>query len=463
MTTITTPLKALHLLTKTNNSISKLPHIHTLFLVFYFSFSTLFSNAQCIVAPPPLTCPIAGSIELTEGASVNTGNTYTVSATSNLNNITMNGGDLVVCGSLNLSNITFNSGNLYVAPSGNLTVNNSTAVVLGNNSSIYNYGNILFQVSIVTGTNNIIYNCALNSVFNIPFNQMVIQGPNTYFINNGLFNSNFFIVQSTNSPNVICSGNGSAITTGIMINQFANAFNSPLGISCIQITNQIINSQPMTTSSNVQICYQAALVNVIQGPNFGNATVNNSCTSCSIALPLEIVELKASCFSNKIHVTWSVESEPSCAEYTIQRSTDGFIFEDAIVVECQGNSTSQLQYTAVLPVNYLAEQEYVKLKRTETNGGTLTSNTINVICPTVTTISIYPTMIVTPFITVNADQWIESITMYSMDGKVVQRFPVDGSQKEIVIEIDNLVAIGQYMLTVLTESTRVDKLLRIVR
>ena len=53
--------------------------------------------------------------------------------------------------------------------------------------------------------------------------------------------------------------------------------------------------------------------------------------------------------------------------------------------------------------------------------------------------------------------------MYSMDGKVVQQFHVDGNQKEIVIEIGHQVAIGQYLLTVLTESTRVDKLLRIVR
>lgn len=427
-----------------------------------FSGISFVSNSQCLTVPAPLSCPIAGAIALTDNTTLTAGNTYTLTGTSSFTNITMNGGTLVVCGTLNLANFTFNSGTIYVASGGSLNVNTSASIVFGSNSNIYNFGSVYFASSIVTGTNNIIYNCLISSYFNIPFNQLVIQGPNTYFINNGIFNSSYFIVQSNNSANVICSGTGSVITTGIMINQFANAFNSPNGPSCIQITNTIINSQPMTTSPNVDICYVAATVSVVSGPGFGSATVNNNCTSCSIPLPVGIITSSATCYDLKLHVNWTVDSETDCAEYHVQRSDDGIHFNDALAVACQGTSPAPTEYSVELPSGFTAKQEYVRLKRTEMNGNAAVSNTMVVDCSLGLTIDIYPTMVTTPYVTVNSDKPITSIALYGMDGKLVQTFEV-GDKKEVVIEIGSQVAIGQYMLTVKTDMTRVDKLLRVVR
>jgi hypothetical protein len=433
-------------------------------LLLCFSITSLLSAAQCIVTPPPLTCPIAGAIPLTNGMSVSSGNTYTATGVSNFTNITMNGGTLVVCGTLNVTTtFAFNSGNIYVAPGGTLNINHSAAVVFGANSNIYNYGNVTFQVSIVTGTNNVICNCALSSNFTVAFNQMVIQGPNTYFINNGTFNSSFFIVQSTNSANVVCSGPGSVINTGIMINQFANAFNSPNGASCVHITGQIINSQAMTASPNVQICYIAGSVNVVQGPNFGSATVNNNCATCSIPLSTGITEPKAVCYDSKVHVSWTADAETACSGYAIQRSADDIHFDDALQVECQGQNAGPVDYSVELPANYSLKQEYVRLKRTETNGNASVSSSMSVNCDPGIMVAIYPTMVTSGSVTIHSDQRIESVIMYSMDGKQVQLFEIDGDQKEVVIALGDQVAIGQYLLTVKTEHTRVDKLLRVVR
>jgi len=435
--------------------------LKSLFLLIFFSIVTYFSDAQCLT-PVPVPAPDPGNIVLTNGASVNSGNTYQFTGTSNFSNFTMNGGTLIVYGTLNITNtFAFNSGTIIVAPGATHNITHSAAVVFGSNSNIYNYGTTTFNVSIVTGSNDVVYN-AQGATFTVAFNQMVIGGPNTDFVNNGMFNSSDFIVQSNNSPNPVCLGAGSAINTGVMINQYGNAFTSPSGASCVQITNQIINSQPMTNSSNVNICYQAGSVSVVQGPNFGAATINNNCSTCAIPLPLGVSGTKAICFDSKIRFSWSMDSEMDCAEYAVQRSSDGQHFEDAIHVECQGQGASSAEYSVDIPANYLLKEEYVRLKKTESNGTVLTTDPLSVNCEPGVMVTIYPTMVFNDLITVNSEQNIQSVTMFGMDGKEVQRFAIDAGQKMAVIQLNSQLAIGQYLLTVQTEHVRVDKLLRVM-
>jgi len=432
-------------------------------LLFVFLSPHLQLNSQCLPVPTPINCPVAGSIPVSEGMVLTAGNTYTVTGTLNINNLTMSGGTLVVCGTLNLANLTFNSGSMYIPTGGffNYT-NGSTALVMGANSNIYNYGIASFACSIVTGPNNIIYNCLTTSQFNLPFNQMVVQGPNTFFVNNGSFVSSFFIVQSTNSANVICSGPGSSISTNTMINQFGNAFNSPNGPSCILIGNQIINPQQMTNSSNVNICYNAATVNTIVGPAFGSATLNTPCISCSVMLPTGIVSTSVECTDLKIQVKWLTDSEPSGAVYDVQQSEDGSFFTDVAQVVCEYPSQEPQSYSTEIPTAYTGNSAYIRLKRTTGTNETTYSQSLSVNCSQNAGIQIFPTMVSGSEVTILAEEPIESIIMYSMDGKKVQTFQAQ-DKKEMVINIDNSVAIGQYLLTVKTKNTRLDKLLRLAR
>lgn len=421
--------------------------------------------AQCAVVPPEPNCSVSGAIPLTNGASVNTGQTYVVTGSSTFSNITMNGGTLIVCGSLTISNtLTYNSGTLSIPSSGTFNyVGSGSALVLGSNSTIYNYGNFTSGVSIVTGANNLIMNCSITSQFTIPFNQFVIQGPNTQFANNGSFNSSFFIVQNSNSANVVCSGTGSVISTGTMINQYANAFVSPGGASCVQITNQIINSQPMTSSSNVVICYNSSTVGVSGSPNFGAATISNPCSSCSVPLPTELVTSSAGCENMKIQVSWSAESEQTCEEYVIQRSENGFTFEDAMTVSCQNNlSPDPAVYAVELDPLSNTEEEYIRLKRVDNSGEEIVYDVLQVDCSKDLSIYVYPTWVTDDWITVTAPERIESIILYSMQGKQVQSFLVE-DEKETSIRLNPEVAIGQYLLSVKTKNYRNDKLLRILR
>lgn len=428
------------------------------FILYFFSPIVF---GQCLTPPPAITCPVAGGISLTEGMVLTAGNTYVVTGTQNIGNITMSGGSLVICGTLNLANLTFNSGTINISPGGNFNyTNGTTALVMGANSNIVNYGNVNFSSSIVTGANNTIFNSSINSVFQIPFNQMVVQGPNTFFINNGVFNSSFFIVQSTNSAGVICSGNGSVITTNTMINQFNNAFTTPVGASCIQIFQQIINSQPMTSTSNVNICYQNGSVNVIQGPNFGSATINNGCTTCSIPLSVQIKGAKAVCEQEKIRIEWQTDHEPTPCTYTVQHSEDGILFSDFSVQENTFLSTQAMDYSAELTLDGIPEPEYFRVCRIAPDNSILYSETLTVDCAPAGALSIYPTMVTGEEITVVSNEVISHIILYAMDGKCVQVFPVS-DKRETILRLNPSVANGHYLLSVQTKTMRVDKLLRI--
>lgn len=437
-------------------------HLVVLCILFFLNFPSV-ASGQCLPVPPPVTCPVAGGIPLTEGAVLNTGNTYVVTGTMNLSAITMNGGSLVICGTLNLANLTFTSGTINVSPGGvfNYT-NGSIALVMGANSNIYNYGNINFSCSIVTGANNVIYNCTIGSVFSTPFNQLVVQGPNTFFVNNGIFNSSFFIVQSTNSPGVICSGPGSVITTNTMINQFANAFSSPNGPSCIQIISQIINSQPMTNSSNVNICYQIGSVSVFQGPAFGNATVSPNCATCAIPLPVTFTEANVNCSNQKIQVDWQTESEPTPCQYAVQTSDDGSEFNDISTVEATSISAEAITYSAELDLNYVTKPGYLRIRRTASDNSISYSPILTVDCAGEALVDIYPTMVTGDEITIVSNEPISEIVLYSIDGKRVQVFPIP-DKHEFVITLNRDVALGQYVLTVQGSTIRVDKMLRIIR
>lgn len=419
--------------------------------------------SQCLPVPPAVTCPVAGSIPLTEGAVLTTGNTYVVTGVQNINSITMNGGSLVICGTLNLANITFTSGTIQVSSGGvfNYT-NGSVAVVMGANSNIYNYGTVNFSCSIVTGANNVIYNCTTSSVFSTPFNQLVVQGPNTFFINNGIFTSSYFIVQSTNSPGVICSGNGSVIVTNTMINQFNNAFSSPNGPSCIQIISQIINSQSMTNSANVNICYQSGSVSVFQGPAFGSATLNPGCSTCAIPLPVTFTSAKATCYDEKIQIEWNTQSEPTPCLYAVQASDDGAQFSDVTTLETTATSTNAIAYSTELNLNGAAKPGYLRVRRTSPDNTNAYSPVITVDCPEEAQLSIYPTMVTGDGINIICNEPISEIVLYSVDGKRVQVFPVP-DKREFVITLNKDIALGQYVLTVQAKTVRTDKILRIIR
>lgn len=280
--------------------------------------------AQCGPVIPEPDCNSPGGVEVFEGAVIGMGQTFIVTSLATLNTITVNGGTLIICSGLNINSLNFTSGTIAVTSSGTLNLTNGgIATVFGNSCNLINFGSIVSQSSIVTGPNNLIYNYSPASSFNIPFNQMVVQGPNSQVINNGLFNSSFIVNSSNNTISPFCLGAGSITTTGIMINQYPIGFLTPDPYACLMISNTIMNSQTLTDTSNTAICYNAGSVSVIGSPLFGPAIVNNACNSCYIPLGIDGVNMDAFEANECIQVLMEISTIEDVLKIELERLNDG--------------------------------------------------------------------------------------------------------------------------------------------
>lgn len=403
-----------------------------------------------MLAPASMACNPAGSISLINNDVVSSGQIKTVSSALNYGSLTMSGGTLVVCGSLTLSAFSFNSGTIVINPGASLQINTGSSIVFGNNCCIFNWGNFTITSSIVTGQNNIIYNVSTSSVFNVAFNQLVIQGPNTYVINNGLISSSYVIVQSANSAGVVCSGPGSCIVCNIMINQFANAFLSPAGPSCINITQWIINNQPMTATSNVQICYLASSVSILGSPFFGSATVNSNCPSCSVALPLQFISFSGECKKNKTTLYWSTEKESEILRFTIEHSNNGIDFTEAGMIQPY-NTSGRHSYSYTLDSDEYGIN-YFRIKETDRDQTKYYSQIIYTDCGYKEGL-VYISSSNTESIQFSTEEGITQLSIYSVTGQMVKNILMT-NEKFYVLRLDEF-SHGTYVAAIVTSSGKV--------
>lgn len=336
-----------HVMTTTHSS-----HKRSLFpLYVYLSLTLLLLffqatlKAQCASYPTFPGCSPAGSINLINAASVNAGQIHTCSSTTTLSSITLNGGTLIVCDNLTINAITVSSGTIFIKQGATLTLSNGgAACAFGANTHIYNYGKIDFKMSIVTGASNMLVNCLPSSIFSVAFDQFVLQGPNTYLINNGSFNSSYFIVQSTNAVNLVCMGLGSILKTGIMINQFNNSIYTPLGsAACINVTNMVINSSTVTASTGIHVCVPAG-ISIISGPNWGSAIVQTNCSACTVLLPVEFVTFSGHIENKEAILIWETLTEQNNCYYVLERSANGVDFLPIATLNGSVNSLSPKVY-----------------------------------------------------------------------------------------------------------------------
>lgn len=304
-------------------------------------------TAQCLIPPAFPGCNPAGSIPLVSGASINAGQVHQFSGTNTFAGVTLNGGTLIVCGNLTLNSMTVNSGNIYVQSGATLTVfNGGSAIPFGANTNIYNYGTTVFRVSIVTGNNNTIFNCLPSSSFTVPFDQLVLEGPNSYLVNNGAMQSSYLIVQSSNSPNCICLGNGSTTVTNTIINQFTNAFNVPVGNACLNVLQNVINSNVVTNTSSLYVCIPSS-INIITGPNWGSATLFPNCNSCSGPLPVELLYFNGHTEDRNNILEWATTSEINNCHFILERSFDCIHFESLMQVPGAMYSNDLINYSRI--------------------------------------------------------------------------------------------------------------------
>lgn len=347
-------------------------------MIIILSMFSKFCSAQCgpIISEP--NCSSTSAVQLSEGAIISSGDTYIVSSPLTLNTITMNGGELIICSTLNVDLISFSSGDIYVGSLGSLNILNSgISMVMGPNSNIYNFGVVNSNASIVTGANNLIYNYNISSSFNITFNQLVVQGPNTQVINNGSMTTSFIVNQSNNTISPFCLGAGSTTITGIMINNYPNGFQAPEGYACINIFNMIINSQFISDTSNANICYDSVSVTVFGDPHFGNATVDQNCPGCIIILGPDEIKLGANYFNGIVELNWSSNNNENTTLYEIERcGEDGNFSYIGSTSSSSSNANNEHRYFDLTTTEN--SHYYYKILGNGLNGEKTTSNIIHV-------------------------------------------------------------------------------------
>ncbi|MBA4239801.1 MAG: hypothetical protein C0448_03690 [Sphingobacteriaceae bacterium] len=328
--------------------------------------------AQCLTTPVFIGCTPATSSPLIDGDVVNVGDIRTVNGTSNFSNITVNGGQLIICGNLTLSNLTVNSGTIFINTGGTLNCNGGSNVILNSGTNFYNNGTSIFSAHFILNANVTVIN---NGVLSSLFNYIIIQGLNTYLVNNNQLTSAGFMAWIPSSPACLCLGDGSATTTNYFFNKTTNSVSVPIGRACLNVRQYASNDNVVTAASELDVCVPSG-ISYNGLPNWGMANVINNCSGCSVVLPVELVLFDGYIIDRKAFLNWKTISETNNCSYKVERSIDGIVFNVVGHVNGAINSMSPINYQIIDNTIESNTIYYYRLKQEDCDGYYSYSNTI---------------------------------------------------------------------------------------
>jgi len=90
--------------------------------------------------------------------------------------------------------------------------------------------------------------------------------------------------------------------------------------------------------------------------------------NCAGVLPVELISFKGKLINNEVKLQWSTATEKNNNYFTIERSLDGYNFEEVVEVRGAGNSLSQLNYQEMDRNPVYGAVNYYRLKQTDFNG-----------------------------------------------------------------------------------------------
>ncbi len=139
---------------------------------------------------------------------------------------------------------------------------------------------------------------------------------------------------------------------------------------------------PVDQGGNV---YLFSGVNLTSGQRF---TLGSSGTA--ITLPIDLLYFDAESIGEEVALKWATANEINNDFFTLERSTDGKMFEAIATVEGAGNSTTLLHYDE-LDVEPVIGTNYYRLRQTDFDGTTEVSDVVAVdLAAPEMTIDVYP-------------------------------------------------------------------------
>lgn len=201
------------------------------------------------------------------------------SGNGNLNELTINGGTLLVTGKVKIKKLTILRGVIIVAKKASAIL---PALEFSGNSSLINYGSVTFTGNVVVRrNNNLIVNKAPTSKMNWGSSIFDFRGKKSVFINNGTIDVGTLLLNSKNGK--IFLGPNSLSNVVNLINNYENRIYIPNGIAKLSQAGLAQLTCSLTSSPNLIVCpgpYSDINKAMVLSGGYGRANVmEKGCTS----------------------------------------------------------------------------------------------------------------------------------------------------------------------------------------
>lgn len=311
-------------------------------LTAFFIVSNFASYAQCLTAPPFPACTGTEPLVVANDNIGLSQTKYFYGSVTDLSNVKLSGGTLVVCADLTLTDFVFDSGILFIQPTATLIVNNGAGIVARGNTAVYNagtfqcLGNYVMDGSYATALNpNVFINTSLSSRLKMPNQYFVINNPNSKFINNGQADFHGLITDPAAASGSVCLGFNSQTRMRYLYNRAKHPYIAPSGAACVSVRDYSQFYDTLTIYPDINFCLasthtsDASCIPWGCKPNaWGSGQVTNNCSSCSMVLtflPVTIKKLEARANANYNEISWQTGDQQKNIFY-VQRSIDRYDF-----------------------------------------------------------------------------------------------------------------------------------------
>lgn len=237
---------------------------------------------------------------------------------------------------------------------------------------IYNNGTLTLNGSVsLQNSGNILSNCSPTSRL-ISTSTFQNTGDGT-LVNNGLCTFTSIILQGGFS-NQLCLGLNSQLIASSFTNGSSNTVTAPNGQACINVSTSFARNADLTLFSDVYLCLGNGIT-LSGSSGFGNATVSMNCSDCSVPLTVDLLHFSINVEPDKTILLWSTASEINSSYFVVERSIDGYFFQEIDQIQGAGttSSTSNYQIFDDQPVSGIS---YYRLKQVDFDGTTEYFNTI---------------------------------------------------------------------------------------
>lgn len=367
--------------------------------------------------------------------NINTGVTLTINMDVFLQNVTFNGGNIIVNnnitfwspGRFNNVNITF-KGSAGLVTSGNLTITNSQFTFEKNSKAVI-YTSVDMIGSRMTFTDNAGFE-ATGGTFSLKNGSSLVAG-------DGKMSSKAFLRFNGATLNEY---DNSYVTIANNNNYYFNWSNY----------NTLVNNKSYQTTWNTLNC-NAPGKNQCSAPVvYGPATLNYGGVSSSAILPVKLSAFGVSALNDVVTVNWTTDAETNAKKFDIERSRDGQTWTVAGTVDANGNTSNTSSYSFRDLLKVGGKVSY-RLKMVDQDGAFEYSPIRTVNAEGALEMTVYPNP-ATSYFTIsskNGNNEKLTIQLINLNGQILKQVNGNGNSVVSLSEFRN----GNYLVRVINANT----------